>query len=160
MHEFDGIGVEKFRVGAQIMRELGKAAFEADAGDDLVHLGADAFDFGNPDGVNLLGGQLGGGVIADQRTVVLASVGGCGNADAVAAGGKVDVGKHSIEARESRQHHFVDRAPGLVRQAFAVGCRNVARHPQQRSEERARLGRCPPSCAAICGLTRSMMTRG
>ena len=116
-----GVGVGELFVGAEEGEEFVKAAFETGFGDDLVHLGADAFDFGEAERVDLIGSQIGGGDGADVEGVPGFAVGNVAERDAFARAGNVFVGHEIVELRECGKDFFLQRSfsgsakTGLIR---------------------------------------------
>ena len=101
------------RIGAQEAQPLGEAALEAALRDDLVHLAADARHLGQAHRVDLLGGEVGGGVIAQQEVVIGASIGD--RADAQPRAGLRPVAAVDIVQRRAlrRAHLAIDHHTGL-----------------------------------------------
>ena len=96
-----------FGVGDKAGAE-GLEVLKAELPRDGQHLGFILLHFVNPDLVNLVGGEAGGGGAAEQKLVVLCPVRQGGDAGLLAAGGDVADLKEAGEAHIGWEHFFGD----------------------------------------------------
>ena len=122
-----GVWIQLILTLADQLHARTDAAFGETLGlQDSVHLGADAFDLGQADLVNLVGAHVGGGLVADAPGVVGLAVGQAPGA-VIAGGPRQQRLVMGNQTPIGRIHHFVDGARHLRAQCLADGFRQLLR---------------------------------
>ncbi len=129
------LGVELV-VGAQKGQELREGALEADLLDDRVHLGADARDLVEAEGVDLLGGEVERGVPPHQRRVALASLRQARGRELGTGGGEVLLGEEAQDLRIGWPDRLGDGGVGVRSQPLGLGRRDGGGQVRERLGER------------------------
>jgi len=114
------LGVE-LRVGAQEGQELREAALEFDLLDDAVHFLLDARYFLQSDLVDLLRGEVQGGVLVDLLPVVRLAVGHGFGSQGGTGLRNVLVDEERAQPGEGRHHAGADGLAGLGLQPCLLG---------------------------------------
>ena len=109
-----------------MLEEVLEGAFEADPLHDLAHLAMDALDLAQADVVDLLGGVIGGRVIAEALVVIIGAVGKA--PDAVVGGSDLLLRFHQGDDALVGGLHLLDQDLAALRdQARLVGLRDRCR---------------------------------
>lgn len=132
--------VEEAGVGAEAGEELGLGAAKLELSLERGELGEQSLNFGEADSVDLVRGEGGGGVVADDEGVFLSAVGPLPSTDLGEAGGEVFAAEEGVEALVGGEDVIADGGAGFLDESLTVGLRKGEGDFPERGIEGAVLG--------------------